>query len=397
MRPPVPLPATTLAGLAALAALPLAAQNHYESNFDALQGSAGGVPVAGQDNFFLPPGSADARVHTHAGNVLGIPPHQFGGRNFLACQSTAAQPAAAQRLATMPVDCEIHIEFEVCVRWLGAGTPAAREIGGFTLQPLGAAMGVDLAARWPAAAASPPATWDADVRIGPGAGTLVNVPHPAFQGLAVDVWHRWGATVDLQQMAYTGFNITDGRTGVRTIFTPPPGSSPLPFAGAPLPDSFRLEAAGDAGNVLAFDLFSFGWHAHYRFFGAGCPGALGEPQLTLPGIHAPVLSTTFRLGLGNLPLDLGLVITGLSDAAHGPFALPLDLGPFGMPGCSLLAAPAATALVVGSGGLAHWDLPVPGDPAFMGLFLYNQGFALDPAANAAGLTATRGGRGCVGR
>jgi hypothetical protein len=377
-------------------AVPLRGQGHYESGFEGLQGSAAGTAVTGQDGFFLPPARLDARIHTYAGNALGVFQNQSGGSRFLACQGTAAGAAAAQRLVTMPVDCEIHIEFDVCVRYLGAGAPPTTEIGGFSLQPAGVARTVELAARWPAGAGPAPASWDADVRIGPGAGTVVPVQHVAFQGLLVDVWHRWGATVDLRSGAYTGFNITNGLTGVRTLVTPPPGSAPLALAGGPLPDSFRVEAAG-AGAVLAFDRFSFAWHAHYRFFGAGCAGSLGTPVLTLPGIPVPAMNTTFRLGLGNLPLNLGIVTMGFSAASSGPFALPLDLGPFGLPGCMLLADPAATALVVGTGGLAQWSLFLPENPSFMGAVFYNQGFALDPGINAAGITASRGGRGCVGR
>jgi hypothetical protein len=389
-----------LSMLAAIAA-PLAGQgHHYESSFEALAGSAAGTPVSGQDGFFVPqasPARIDGRIHTYAGNTLGIPQQPLGGSRFLACASSATNAAAAQRLLTVPFECEMHIEFDVCVRWLGAGAPPTIEIGSMSLQPSGAAITAELVARWPAGTTSPPTTWNADVRIGPGAGTVVPVTHPAFQGLPVDVWHRWGATVDMRAGTYGELNLTNGQTGVRTLYPLPPGTAPLCLVGSPLADSFRLESAGAGGTVIAFDRVSFGYHAGYAFYGAGCAGSLGVPSLTLPGNPRPVMSLLFQLALGNLPLDVGIVTMGFSRTSSGPFTLPLDLGSFGLPGCSLLADPAATTFVAGTGGQALWSVLIPNDSLFMGMPFYNQGFALDPGINATGVTASRGGSGCVGR
>lgn len=109
-----------------------------------------------------------------------------------------------------------------------------------------------------------------------------------------------------------------------------------------------------------------------------------------------MLGVALVVELANLPLGTAVVAMGFSDTQSGPFPLPLALGPFGMPGCSLLADPLAAVLVASPGTRASWVLPIPNVPALVGAAFYNQAFALDPSANAAGLTATNGGRATIG-
>jgi len=136
--------------------------------------------------------------------------------------------------------------------------------------------------------------------------------------------------------------------------------------------------------------------ASYRTYGTGCAGSLGLPTLAAATGSRPVLGGTLTLTLANLPIGLGFVVMGLSDTVHGPFTLPFDLSTFGMPGCHLRAEAIATQFVIGAGSSATWSLTVPASNAYAGFVFFNQAFALDPGINAAGLTATNGGRARIG-
>ena len=68
-------------------------------------------------------------------------------------------------------------------------------------------------------------------------------------------------------------------------------------------------------------------------FGTGCQGAGGQtPELTLDRSAA-----SLRVAAG--PSQEGVFALGLSTARWSSAALPLDLGPFGSPGCRLLVSP----------------------------------------------------------
>jgi PKD repeat protein len=112
------------------------------------------------------------------------------------------------------------------------------------------------------------------------------------------------------------------------------------------------------------------------FAGLGCAGTLATSQLTSSG--DPVLGSTITLTANNLPLSAMILVTGLSAPA------PVDLTPFGAPGCLVRAALDATSFRLGAGNSASWNITVPANPAFSGLRLWNQVLALDPTANALG-------------
>jgi len=66
----------------------LAAQG-YSTGFETLLAAPVGVPMAGQDGYFVPPvaGSIDSACYTYVGNTLGIPANPNGGLNFVAGNS----------------------------------------------------------------------------------------------------------------------------------------------------------------------------------------------------------------------------------------------------------------------------------------------------------------------
>lgn len=363
----------------------LAAQG-YTTNFEgpAFLASPAGTAAAGQDGFYVPAvaGSIDGALFTYAGNALGVPANPNGGASFwggLSAGGTAF--ARSQRALSLP-STRIKIDYDVCCNYLGAAVPT-NNIGSFSFQPSTNAIYVNLLAAYPLAAPFPPTVWQADVvtrgAVPPATVTTV-LPDPAFQNLAMNVWHHWSVTIDMIAGTHESFSITNGVTNITTTHVP---TTPLllpiaPGIGAPLPTDFRFFAGGTtAGNVFAVDNLRITYAAAYTAFGAGCPGALGIPTLTATTL--PVLGGNLSVTLGNLPVGVGLMISGTSNTLlGGSIPLPLPLASLGFPGCNLLVDPLATATVVGAAPTAVWNLPIPGNPTLLGVVLYQQGASLDP-------------------
>lgn len=125
----------------------------------------------------------------------------------------------------------------------------------------------------------------------------------------------------------------------------------------------------------------------------GCAGSAGVPRLgvldcaTTPASYAerPVLGSTYTLTGTNLPVNTPLVrIVSLVTAP-----VPIDLGLYGAPGCTVVVDPASTALgFADSSGQDYWALPLPFLQPLIGLPLEQQLLVMDPAANALGLTTS---------
>lgn len=371
----------------------------YATNYESFSASPTGTPCAGQDGFYVPAvaGSIDGNIHTYAGNTIGIPTNPNGGANFWAGVSAGGTAfARSQRALTLPSG-RIHVEYDVCCNYLGTATPV-NNIGSFSFQPSTAAIYVNLVATYPTGVTFPPTTWNADVVAGSGTppGTVTTtLGNPAFQGLPMGVWHRWGVTIDLAAGVHTEFSITNGVTGITTVFVPTtPLLLPTAAVAAPLPTDFRFFAGGTtAGNVFAIDNLTITYGAEYTAFGAGCPGALGVPTLTNTSL--PKLGQNLSVALGGMPVNIGLMITGLSNTlAGGALPLPLPLAGIGFPGCSLLVDNAVVDTVVGAGGTGNWTLGIPASGALVGFELFNQGAVLD--TGAAFLAFSAGGRARIG-
>lgn len=370
--------------LAALAT-PLAAQ--YSDDFEAYSASAAGTFITGQNGYYIPvAGSLDGFVATYAGNAWGVPVNPNGGNNFYVGISQATNVfARAQKTINVPQNGLVYVQYDVCCNYVGLGTPN-NNIGSFSFQPSGTSVHVNTLARWPATATVPP-TWDADVVVGT---TQTNVGDPAFLGLDVNVWHTWGVTADLAAGVYVEFRITNGTTGVTTVFVPPTPMA-LPNAGLAHPTDFRFFTGG-SDNLFATDNLIVDCGGTYEQYGAGCAGSLGVPTLAAAAGSRPRIGTTFTAELSNLPIDSGLLATGFSDATAfgGAFVLPLDLGGFGFPGCFLLADPLVSQFLVGAGGVAMWPLTIPNDVSFVGVEMWQQGVSLDTVAPGAAFS--NGGR-----
>jgi hypothetical protein len=122
-------------------------------------------------------------------------------------------------------------------------------------------------------------------------------------------------------------------------------------------------------------------------FGAGCAGSGGfVPAIGATG-GAPDAGTGnaafgIRLwrALGGTP---ALLLAGVSSQAWAGIPLPLDLSPFGLPGCSLLVSVEDSIATATSGagpgaGSAEISIPVPTDAFLSGGLVFLQWFVVDP-------------------
>ena len=144
-----------------------------------------------------------------------------------------------------------------------------------------------------------------------------------------------------------------------------------------------------------FDVLADTWElvmtspAGWRKVGQGCAGSAGVPELGLnpssnPWLGGTVIAEVSRIGA--VPaLNLPFVLLGDSKSTLGSLNLPLDLGPFGMPTCTLYTNAKLSFPLQNRGGRAVWTLPIPNNLALMGRTFYPQAGVLDPAANPLGL------------
>lgn len=141
------------------------------------------------------------------------------------------------------------------------------------------------------------------------------------------------------------------------------------------------------GRALLFDglggLSAYGPSnpASYQLHGPGCPGPLGVPTLSLVQPWTlPWLGDLLAVQVDGLPMGTAVLTTGLSDQVAGSVALPLDLTPYGLPGCQLRMSPDVSVMLSGPGTSATLALPIP--PALrqhlLGLPFFQQ--ALVPTA-----------------
>jgi FG-GAP repeat protein/VCBS repeat protein len=202
--------------------------------------------------------------------------------------------------------------------------------------------------------------------------------------------------------------------GRATIYTGSTGA-PIPgltFSGAQAFDQLgrSVAAAGDVNGdgvpdaVLGAPQFALGPGPGFArvvagvglppgtsAFGAGCSGSNGDvPGITTAGGNPSVLTgnPNFRLVLSKaLPSAPAHLILGVSDTvwiATG-IPLPLDLAPFGLPGCPLLVSVEFLFLAATNGdGIASVPMPVPSVPALVGGSVFFQGRIFDSTGAVTG-------------
>lgn len=139
-------------------------------------------------------------------------------------------------------------------------------------------------------------------------------------------------------------------------------------------------------GALRFSTCNASGDAGYQFFQAGCAGTAGVPGNRATSL--PRLGQTLSVDLTNLPQNAAFLMLGLSKTASPFGPLPLDLTPFGAPGCTGRVSPDAVLLLLGAGGTATWNFAIPNSTSFLCVQFYTQGMSIDPALNALGLAAT---------
>ncbi|MCC6785379.1 MAG: hypothetical protein IT457_21190 [Planctomycetes bacterium] len=116
-------------------------------------------------------------------------------------------------------------------------------------------------------------------------------------------------------------------------------------------------------------------------------GAAGIRRMTWSGSSA--IGGTLQLGFETGPsATVGSLIFGFSAESFGPFPLPLDLSPFGAPGCNLYVSADITSGTVLSG--VPTALAMPNTPSLVGGVFFVQAAVVDISAtpNALGLAFT---------
>ena len=116
----------------------------------------------------------------------------------------------------------------------------------------------------------------------------------------------------------------------------------------------------------------------YVSFAPGCSGS--RPATRLVPLDTPRLGAHLDVTLFDLPVDVAIVLTGLSITWSGTGPLPLPLGAFGMPGCTAFVAPDHALLVTGQNHEAQLQWMLPNASALLGARFHQQAFVPDPAA-----------------
>jgi hypothetical protein len=121
-------------------------------------------------------------------------------------------------------------------------------------------------------------------------------------------------------------------------------------------------------------------------FGAGCAGSAGVPVLANAPYTLPWIGDTARNRVDVVVGQLGALFA----SSFGSLSAPIDLGPVGMPGCSLLVPADVVEFSNAQASVAEWSVAIPNSTSFVGMPIRQQAFPLDLAANALGLVASNG-------
>ncbi|MBL8724053.1 MAG: PKD domain-containing protein [Planctomycetes bacterium] len=202
------------------------------------------------------------------------------------------------------------------------------------------------------------------------------------------------------------FHLPAGNYGMVVFLSRPGGAMNVSYTNGPqgpivTPDvTFFPNPAGAPGRVsttlftgtgivsrcwngtLHYSTRNNGDLAGFGFFAPGCAGTL--PVSRMVQNRMPALGTTMTVTLNNLPQSAALLLTGFSRTASPFGPLPLNLAPYGAPGCTGRVSPDASLFLFGAGNTVTWNLSVPVSLGLIGVQMYNQALVLDPGFNALG-------------
>lgn len=211
---------------------------------------------------------------------------------------------------------------------------------------------------------------------GPGQRTFVAFSPPihlAFGQNALGIEHVGASPLytnlgALQTYVSPDFTVTAGLVQAAPIFGPVATSAQF---------SPRVW-----NGVLHFGTTQTNGAAGYGHIGAGCAGTLGIPGNRSTTV--PVVGGAATIVIERLPLDIGVMVLGVSNTVSAIGPLPVDLTFLGLPGCPLRVSFEVTLALFGAANSATLVFPVPLTPSLVGTQVYTQALSLDPALNAFG-------------
>jgi hypothetical protein len=152
--------------------------------------------------------------------------------------------------------------------------------------------------------------------------------------------------------------------------------------------------------VISRRFITNGRSATWTAFGQGCAGLGARVPLLAPMSGAlPRVGALFTVAVSRLPvlgtvLPLGML--GFSRTQWLQVPLPLDLSPFGWPGCDLLVSLDVIVPLASNADLASWQLGIPADLAFVGQSFYQQGLIIVVSGTSTNVLMSNGGEATVG-
>jgi hypothetical protein len=239
-----------------------AAHAQYISDFEALDASAAGVPLAGQEGFYIPPAttSSDFFAYSYLDNPLGLPVNPEGGRTFVAGAGPGGGTFARAQRDFAFTGLLKRISFDIAVPSFGGTLPATDYIGSFSFQPVDSAQFIALMSWTDLAVAD---TYRVGFVVFDEAGTQVPLPGavagPEWENLQPDTWYRVEIVGEWRERRIRRVELTELDTAVSTSDVP----ADWYFNGgalgtSALPESFRFfGGGGQVGNAVAFDNFTF--------------------------------------------------------------------------------------------------------------------------------------------
>ena len=238
------------------------ANAQYISDFEDLDSSAGGVPLTGQEMFYLPPDtdSVDFQAFRYADNPLGLPLNPDGGRTFVSGAGPGS-PVFARAQRDFPFFGLLQrVSFDFAVPSYAGTLPATDYIGSFSFQPADSAQFIALMSWMDLETAE-------DFRLGfvvfDEDGNQVPLPgavaSAAWENLETDTWYRVEIVGEWRERRLRRVEITEIADGDPVSDTPDDWYVNGGALGTnPLPSALRFFGGGTAaGNAVAFDNFTF--------------------------------------------------------------------------------------------------------------------------------------------
>ncbi len=236
----------------------------YVSNFENLAGLPTGMPLTGQDGFYIPAGttSEDCMVYTYIQNSLGVPQNPNGNMYFVAGTGPGGTIFARGQRDVAVSGGTYVISYDFCGTFMGA--TAANNIGSFSLRA-GAepGSGSDYIHLMSWVLGYEGTHYNAFYMAYDLAGTQFAQPGlgggPDWEMLPINHWYRARTVIDFNLNMIVEIGIEDLDTGIETVYVPTDWFLEGGATGSTLPTfGFRFFGGGSSeGNSLCFDNMDF--------------------------------------------------------------------------------------------------------------------------------------------